>query len=111
MHPLFRVPHHAELALAVIVSGLVLATDLRGVFGFSSFGVLIYYAIANAAAFTQPAGRRRWRRTLRIIGIFGCTVLVVNLPWLSIVAGMIMFLIGLTGHWVVLERQDRASEP
>jgi APA family basic amino acid/polyamine antiporter len=56
VHPRFRVPHHAELNLAVIVSGLVLATDLRGVIGFSSIGVLIYYAIANAAASPKRPG-------------------------------------------------------
>ena len=72
VHPRYHVPHHAELALAVTVSVLVLITDLRGVIGFSSFGVLIYYAIANAAAFTQPptqaalAARTAdpWRRRL-----------------------------------------------
>ncbi|WP_433161997.1 APC family permease [Kribbella sp. CA-247076] len=52
VHPRFQVPHHAELALAVVVGVLVLTTDLRGVIGFSSFGVLLYYAIANASAFT-----------------------------------------------------------
>lgn len=107
VHPRFRVPHHAELTLAVIVSGLVLAADLRGVIGFSSFGVLIYYAIANAAAFTQPAGQRRWPRALQVLGIIGCTVLVVSLPGVSIVAGLVMFLLGLTGRWLVRKRRDR----
>ena len=32
--------------------------DLRGAIGFSSFGVLIYYFIANAAAFRQAADAR-----------------------------------------------------
>ncbi len=47
VHPRHRVPHHAEIALAVIVSALVLTTDLRSVIGFSSFGVLVYYLITN----------------------------------------------------------------
>ncbi|CAI7978090.1 membrane hypothetical protein [Frankia sp. Hr75.2] len=34
------------------VTALVLTTDLRGAIGFSSFGVLLYYAVANAAAWT-----------------------------------------------------------
>jgi len=59
VHPRHKVPHHAEIALAVVVSVLVLTTDLRGVIGFSSFGVLIYYGIANTAAFTQPPSDRR----------------------------------------------------
>src|SRR4030095_4725338 len=66
VHPRFHVPHHAELTLAVLVCLLVLTVDLRGAIGFSSFGVLLYYFVANAAAFTQSAARRRWRRALPV---------------------------------------------
>lgn len=34
VHPRYQVPHHAELALAAVVSVLVLAIDLRGAIGF-----------------------------------------------------------------------------
>jgi APA family basic amino acid/polyamine antiporter len=85
VHPRFKVPHHAEIALAVVVGVLVLTTDLRGVIGFSSFGVLLYYAIANASAFTQPADQRRWPRAVNVIGLVGCVVLAVTLPWTSAV--------------------------
>ena len=58
----------------------------------------------------HPTGRATpIARALQIIVIFGCTVLVVNLPWVSTVAGVITFLIGLIGRWVVLKRRDRAS--
>ncbi|MET9318487.1 APC family permease [Kribbella sp. NPDC003505] len=83
VHPRYQVPHHAELALAVVVGILVLTTDLRGVIGFSSFGVLLYYAIANASAFTQPAEQRRWPRAVNVLGLTGCVVLAVTLPWTS----------------------------
>ena len=56
------VPHHAELAVGAAVVVLVLVTDLRGAIGFSSFGVLTYYAIANAAAFTQHGAETSRRR-------------------------------------------------
>jgi APA family basic amino acid/polyamine antiporter len=85
VHPRYQVPHHAELALAAVVGVLVLTTDLRGVIGFSSFGVLLYYAIANASAFTQPADQRRWPRAVNVIGLIGCVVLAVTLPWTSAV--------------------------
>ncbi|MGW5195743.1 APC family permease [Kribbella sp. NPDC004138] len=85
VHPRYQVPHHAELALAVVVGILVLSTDLRGVIGFSSFGVLLYYAIANASAFTQPAEQRRWPRAVNVLGLTGCLVLAVTLPWTSAV--------------------------
>jgi basic amino acid/polyamine antiporter, APA family len=47
VHPRYHVPHRAEVALATVVSLLVLTVDLRGAIGFSSFGVLLYYLIAN----------------------------------------------------------------
>lgn len=109
VHPRYRVPHHAEAALAVVVSVLVLTVDLRGVIGFSSFGVLIYYAIANAAAVTQPREQRRWPRALNLLGVTGCLVLVATLPWQAVVAGAGMFAIGFAGRAVVIARRRRAD--
>ena len=98
VHPRYQVPHHAEIALGVIVCVLTATVDLRGVIGFSSFGVLIYYAIANAAAYTQPTTQRRWPRLLNVCGVVGCLVLVATLPWQAVVAGLAVFVIGLTGR-------------
>lgn len=107
IHPRYRVPHHAEVALAVVVSALVLVTDLRGAIGFSSFGVLVYYAIANAAAFTQPAADRRWPRALNLLGAAGCLVLVATLPIGSVIAGLVMFAIGLGGRIAIQRLRPR----
>ncbi|HEY2669179.1 MAG TPA: APC family permease [Rugosimonospora sp.] len=105
IHPRYRVPHHAEVALAIVVSALVATVDLRGVIGFSSFGVLVYYAIANVAAFTQPAPDRRWPRGLNLLGAAGCLTLVAALPWQSVIAGIVMFAVGLLGRGIVLARR------
>ena len=110
VHPRYRVPHHAEVALAVVVSALVLVTDLRGAIGFSSFGVLVYYAIANASAFTQTGDQRRWPRAINLLGLAGCLILVVTLPVQAVVAGLVMFVIGIAGRIVVLHRRSAASE-
>jgi APA family basic amino acid/polyamine antiporter len=101
VHPRYRVPHHAELALAAVVGVLVLTTDLRGVLGFSSFGVLVYYAIANASAFTQPPDQRRWPRALNVLGMVGCVVLAVTLPPASIAAAAGLLAVGLGGRWLL----------
>ncbi|WP_337590367.1 APC family permease [Kribbella sindirgiensis] len=95
VHPRYQVPHHAELALAAVVGILVLTTDLRSVIGFSSFGVLLYYAIANASAFTQPADQRRWPRAVNVIGLTGCVVLAVTLPWTSAVVAAAVLAVAL----------------
>jgi len=96
VHPRYRVPHRAELAVATVVILLVCTVDLRGAIGFSSFGVLLYYLIANLSAFSQPSDQRRYPRWLQIIGVAGCVVLVVTLPWTSVLVG-----IGVLGAGIV----------
>ncbi|MER7545548.1 APC family permease [Spirillospora sp. NPDC127506] len=107
VHPRHRVPHRAEIAVAAAVGVLAATVDLRGVIGFSSFGVLVYYAIANASAFTQPARDRRWPRALNLLGAAGCLVLVATLPWQSVLAGAGVFAVGLIGREAVLSRRGR----
>jgi basic amino acid/polyamine antiporter, APA family len=94
VHPRYQVPHRAEITLAVVVCLLVLSVDLRGAIGFSSFGVLLYYLIANIAAFTQPAEVRRFPRWLQVLGAAGCLLLVATLPWQAVVAGLAVFAVG-----------------
>ena len=94
-------PDHAELAVGVVVGVLVLTTDLRGAIGFSSFGVLVYYAVANASAYTQPREHRRWPRWLNVAGLVGCVTLVVSLPLSAVFAGVVVLAVGLSGRAVV----------
>lgn len=113
VHPRYRVPHHAELALAVAVCALVLTSDPSAVIGFSSFGVLVYYAIANTAALTQPPAQRRWPPALHVLGLAGCLTLVATLPLESVVAGLIVFAVGLAGRAIIVSRRgrDRPDQP
>lgn len=94
VHPRFRVPHRAEFALTLVVVVLVAVTDVRSAIGFSSFGVLVYYLVANIAAFTQGADARRYPRTLQVSGAVLCLVLVVTLPVPSIVGGLAVIAAG-----------------
>ena len=87
VHPDHRVPHRAELAAGAAVTVLVLVADLRSAIGFSSFAVLTYYAIANAAAWTLPAAQRRWPRMLSVLGVAGCALLAFTLPEVSVLVG------------------------
>lgn len=94
VHARFGVPHVAELTVGAAVIVLVLVADLRGAIGFSSFGVLLYYLVANWSALTQPAAERLVPRWLSWAGAIGCVVLVVTLPLASIVAGVAVFAVG-----------------
>jgi basic amino acid/polyamine antiporter, APA family len=104
VHPRHRVPDHAELAVAAAAGTLIVTTDLRGAIGFSSFGVLTYYAVANASALTQDAEWRRWPRVLNVIGLVGCAALVVTLPTSSVAAGALVLAVGLAGRAVAVRR-------
>ena len=89
-----QVPARAELAVAGVVALLVVSTDLRGAIGFSSFGVLLYYAVANASAFTQDDAHRRWPRAFNVVGLVGCVTLVATLPVASVAVGVAVLLGG-----------------
>jgi APA family basic amino acid/polyamine antiporter len=95
VHERHQVPHHAEIAVAGLVCVLILVTDLRSAIGFSSFGVLLYYLIANMAAYTQSTDRRRFPRILQIIGILGCGILAITLPMSAVLGGAVVFAVGI----------------
>lgn len=81
VHQPSGVPRHAEITVGVVVAVLAATLDLRGAIGFSSFGVLVYYAIANCSALTLG------RRVIPAVGLAGCLVLAFALPWTSVVTG------------------------
>jgi APA family basic amino acid/polyamine antiporter len=82
VHPTFGGPHRAEIAVGAVVAVLAAVVDLRGAIGFSSFAVLVYYAIANAAALTLG------HRVIPILGLAGCMVLAFALPVPSVATGL-----------------------
>ena len=78
VNPRYGVPLRAEIAIGGVVVALVATLDLRGAIGFSSFGVLLYYSIANAAALTLRRDERPPPRWVPVLGATGCLVLVAS---------------------------------
>ncbi|NIL75624.1 APC family permease [Rhodococcus sp. B10] len=104
VHPRFAVPHRAEITLAVVVGVLVLTVDLRGAIGFSSFGVLLYYLIANVSAWTQAPDDRRYPRPVQAVGAVGCVALMATLPAPAIGVGVAVLAVGVVYRCVRLRR-------
>ncbi|MDP9166160.1 MAG: APC family permease [Actinomycetota bacterium] len=100
VHPRFDTPYRAELAVGAVVAVLAGVLDLRGAIGFSSFAVLLYYAIANASAFTLGA------KLIPVVGLVGCLVLAVTLPVPSVLAGLA---VGALGAAVYTVRRPRRT--
>jgi APA family basic amino acid/polyamine antiporter len=108
VHPTRRVPHRAELAVAVAVLAVVATVDVRGAIGFSSFAVLLYYGVANAAALTLGPADRRWPRALAAVGIVGCAALACSLPLRSVVGGLAVLAVG-GAVWLVRRSRNGAG--
>ncbi|MEU9446949.1 APC family permease [Streptomyces sp. NPDC048304] len=106
VHPRFGVPHRAELAVGAVVAVLAATVDVRGAIGFSSFGVLAYYAIANASAFTLTAKEGRPPRAIPVLGLLGCVVLAFSLPALSVASGTGVLALG--AAWYGIRRAATA---
>ncbi|WP_280400943.1 APC family permease [Nocardia carnea] len=94
VHPRFAVPHRAEIAVGVLVAAVAATADIRAAIGFSSFGVLLYYAVANASAATLTRAENRPPRAIPVLGFTGCLVLAFTLPPTSVFAGAVVVAAG-----------------
>jgi len=84
------VPFVAEGASALAAIGIAWRGDLAFALAMSACSVLVYYAIANAAAFRQARGRRtvslRVPPAVSAVGAASCLALAVTLPLAAVVA-------------------------
>ncbi|MFC8703947.1 APC family permease [Streptomyces anulatus] len=94
VHRRFKVPHRAELLVGAVVAVVAAAGDVRGAIGFSSFGVLAYYAIANASAWTLTPDEGRPAGAIPVLGLAGCIVLAFALPVSSVIWGTSVLALG-----------------
>jgi APA family basic amino acid/polyamine antiporter len=96
VHPRRRVPHRAEAAIGLVVAAALAAgLDLGAAIGFSSYCVLVYYALANASALTLGRGR-----ALPLVGLAGCLVLAGTLPPRAVVVGACVLAAGAAAYGI-----------
>lgn len=88
VHQRFGTPYRAELAVGAVVAVLAALVDLRGAIGFSSFAVLVYYAIANVSALTLRG------KVIPTAGLIGCVLLAFSLPLASVLTGLAVVALG-----------------
>jgi len=109
VHPRYQVPHRAELAVCAVVAVLAATVDVREAIGFSSFGVLAYYAVANASAWTLTAAEGRPARIIPVVGLAGCVVLACALPASSVFAGAAVLAVGTAAYGIRRTLADRRA--
>ncbi|ORB17639.1 transporter [Mycolicibacterium moriokaense] len=92
VHPRFGSPHRAEVAVGIVVAVVAAVVDVRAAIGFSSFAVLLYYAIANASAWTLGG------RVIPGIGLAGCLLLAFTLPLPAVLVGSGVVVVGAVAY-------------
>ncbi|MGS0686373.1 APC family permease [Nakamurella sp. GG22] len=105
------VPRHAELAVGAVVAVLAATVDLRGAIGFSSFGVLVYYAIANASAWTLRPEEGRPPAVVPAVGLAGCVLLCVSVPTAALIAGASVVALGAASYGIGRAIRARRARP
>ncbi len=103
--PARSAPIAAEATMAGLAMLGVLVLDATQLVGFSACAVLVYYAIANLAALRQPAAERWLPRRVQILGLLGCLVLAVTLPWRGVVIAALVLTAGLALRALRIRRQ------
>ena len=93
-------PYVAELIIGGIVALVCAFADLRESIGFSSFAVLTYYAVANAAALRLAREKRRSPKVLSWLGFAGCAGLALSLPFVSVAGGFALLVVGSVAFFV-----------
>ncbi|MFM1926674.1 MAG: hypothetical protein RLZ06_250 [Actinomycetota bacterium] len=96
----FGSPWLAEVLIAIGASSLVAIGNLAEVIGFSSFSVLVYYAIAHLSALGQPSTERVVPRFVSWSGFVLCIWLALAVPGLAAEISSAILLAALIVRWV-----------
>jgi len=94
-------PWLAESFIAIAAIALVQLEDLIWVIGFSSFSVLIYYAIGHLSSLRQEKSERIVPSWLAWLGLFLCIGLVASIPGPAIPVSISILVLGLVARAIV----------
>ena len=101
--PRFSTPHYAIWITGLCMMAAILIADLTFVVAVSTFAMLIFYFIANIAAFKLPRKYQRYPLVVPVIGAITCTGLVFFLAINSWIIGIIGCAIGIA--WYVIHQK------
>jgi APA family basic amino acid/polyamine antiporter len=93
------VPWLSESLISALAILLVLGGNLELVIGLSSFAVLVYYAIANLAAYRQPKNETYRRKFFNLAGLVLCLILAIAVPLTALLLGLSLISLGLLIRW------------
>ncbi|WP_352845443.1 APC family permease [Mesorhizobium sp. M0767] len=101
VHPRFKVPRHAVLAVGVLVFAVVLVFDLRQVLPLASFYLLVWFAITHYAALHLSKEQRLFSPFFAWLGLAGCFILLFFIPLLHLIIGMVTLAMAFGTRFIV----------
>jgi basic amino acid/polyamine antiporter, APA family len=110
VHPRSQVPRHAEVVVGLVVAVVAATVDVRSAIGFSSFGVLIYYAIANASALTLLPVQAWAKQSVPLVGLFGCLLVAFSLPHTAVAWGLVVMFLGTLAYTRVRRQREHVVD-
>ena len=93
-------PEIAVVTVGVLIAILVLIGDIRIIWSFSAFTVLLYYAITNLAAYQLPAEKRRLPRVVAALGLLASLFLAFWVEPAIWITGSALIVVGLGWRWI-----------
>lgn len=101
IHKRYRVPHIGILITGIIIMVLTLVGTFEFIVRAATFTILLYYSITNIAAIKQPKKDRMYGRLIPLLGLAGCLVMSVSLPFNVILSGIGLLLAGFAIRFII----------
>jgi basic amino acid/polyamine antiporter, APA family len=123
IHPRFRTPYLSSLLVGIVVAFVAGLTPINVVAELTNIGTLAAFVLVSAAVLilrrAQPNLRRAFRVPLvpwiPILSIIASLVLIVSLPWVTLVRFVVWLAIGMVIYFLYSRRkshlQREAAEP
>jgi APA family basic amino acid/polyamine antiporter len=100
IHPQFSTPHYAIWISGAFMIAAIILADLTLVVAVSTFAMLIFYQVANIAAFKLPSENRQYPSIVPVIGAVSSIGLIAFLTINSWIIGIIGLAMGIIWYGV-----------
>src|SRR2546429_537859 len=118
VHPRLRTPYLSSLIVGIVVALLAGLTPIDVVAELTNIGTLAAFVLVSAGVLilrrTQPNLRRAfrvpWVPLIPILSVIGSLVLIVSLPWITLVRFVVWLIIGLVIYFLYSQRKSHLEE-
>ena len=102
VHPRFRSPHHAVIALGLVCAALALFVNLRPVLEVANVFTLAWYIVVLFDSLKLPKEQRLVWSLVSWLGLAGCLALLASLPVWALGTGGVTLAVLTIVRWIML---------